>query len=159
MKHRNSPDLVIFVLLLAVACVALAVPVALLDPRWLLPPAVLVAVAAVLLAFNLRWLRRFINQNLSGRAFESSRMQYSLAELPVPVILLEEGRVAWYNPYFRDEVLGGKTLSARLSAGCCRGLILRSVRGPTARTLRQTAAGSPPTPARCAAGRAGRSST
>ena len=41
MKHRNSPDLVIFVLLLAVACVALAVPVALLDPRWLLPPAAL----------------------------------------------------------------------------------------------------------------------
>ena len=110
MKHRNSPDLVIFVLLLAVACVALAVPVALLDPRWLLPPAVLVAVAAVLLAFNLRRLRRFINQNLSGRAFESSRMQYSLAELPVSVILLEEGRVAWYNPYFRDEVLGGEDL-------------------------------------------------
>ena len=41
MKHKKRPDLVILFLLLAVACLGLAVPVALLDPRWLALPALL----------------------------------------------------------------------------------------------------------------------
>lgn len=108
MKHKKRPDLVILFLLLAVACLGLAVPVALLDPRWLALPALLVAAAAAVLVFHVHRLRRFVAANLGGRSFESSRMQVSLAALPVPVMLLGGDTIVWYNAYFRDQVLGGQ---------------------------------------------------
>ena len=86
MKHKKRPDLVILFLLLAVACLGLAVPVALLDPRWLALPALLVAAAAAVLVFHVHRLRRFVAANLGGRSFESSRMQVSLAALPVAAV-------------------------------------------------------------------------
>ena len=108
MKHKKRPDLVILFLLLAVACLGLAVPVALLDPRWLALPALLVAAAAAVLVFHVHRLRRFVAANLGGRSFASSRMQVSLAALPVPVMLLGGDTIVWYNAYFRDQVLGGQ---------------------------------------------------
>ena len=160
MKHRNSPDLVIFVLLLAVG----------------LRGAGGAGGAAGTRAGCCRrpcWRRRrpcCWPSTCAGCAASSTRisaaerLKAAACSIRWPScrcrwILWRTGRVAWYNPYFRDEVLGGEDLVRPVSAGCCRGLILRSVRGPTAGTLRQTATGSPPTPARCAAGRAGRSST
>ena len=67
MKHRKCPDPVVLYVLLAAACLGLAVPVAVLDARWLILPAALLVLAAVLLAFHIRRLRRFVAVN-PGRA-------------------------------------------------------------------------------------------
>ena len=97
MKHRKCPDPVVLYVLLAAACLGLAVPVAVLDARWLILPAALLVLAAVLLAFHIRRLRRFVAVNLGGRSFAGSKMQVSLAALPVPLMLLSDGVVIWYN--------------------------------------------------------------
>ncbi|MUT95201.1 MAG: signaling protein consisting of a modified GGDEF domain and a DHH domain protein [Subdoligranulum sp.] len=89
------------------ACAALAVPVALLSPKWLIAPAVLVVAALGVLWYQRRRLRTFVAKNLCSTDFENSRIQYSLTGLPIPTMLIADGRVLWYNTIFREEVLNG----------------------------------------------------
>lgn len=107
MKNKRSPDNIALIILLAAACLALIVPVALLNPVYLIAPAVAVVIAAILVFVNIRRLRRFVADNLCGRRFADSKLQYSLAELPVPVMLLDGKTIVWYNELFREQVLGG----------------------------------------------------
>ncbi len=107
MKNKRSPDNIVLIILLAAACLALAVPVALLSPVCLIAPAVVVVIMAILVFVNIRRLRRFVADNLCGRRFADSKLQYSLAELPIPVMLLNGKTIVWYNELFRDQVLGG----------------------------------------------------
>lgn len=107
MKQKQGLDLAAVILLLLIACAALAVPVALLSPKWLTAPAVLVVVALGVLWYQRRRLRAFVAQNLCSTDFENSRIQYSLTGLPIPTMLIADGRVLWYNTIFREEVLNG----------------------------------------------------
>ena len=95
------------ILLLLIACAVLAVPVALLSPKWLIAPAVLVVAALGVLWYQRRRLRTFVAKNLCSTDFENSRIQYSLTGLPIPTMLIADGRVLWYNTIFREEVLNG----------------------------------------------------
>ena len=97
MKHKRSLDSIVPLILLTVACLALVVPVAVLRPVWLIAPAVAVLIAGIVVVVNIRRLRRFVAANLSGRQFEGSKLQYSLGELPVPVMLLDGKTIVWYN--------------------------------------------------------------
>ena len=107
MKQKQGLDLAAVILLLLIACAALAVPVALLSPKWLIAPAVLVVAALVVLWYQRRRLRTFVAKNLCSTDFENSRIQYSLTGLPIPTMLIADGRVLWYNTIFREEVLNG----------------------------------------------------
>ena len=107
MKQKQSLDLAAVILLLLIACAALAVPVALLSPKWLIAPAVLVVAALGVLWYQRRRLRTFVAKNLCSTDFENSRIQYSLTGLPIPTMLIADGRVLWYNTIFREEVLNG----------------------------------------------------
>ena len=107
MKQKQGLDLAAVILLLLIACAALAVPVALLSPKWLIAPAVLVVAALGVLWYQRRRLRTFVAKNLCSTDFENSRIQYSLTGLPIPTMLIADGRVLWYNPIFREEVLNG----------------------------------------------------
>ena len=107
MKQKQGLDLAAVILLLLIACAVLAVPVALLSPKWLIAPAVLVVVALGVLWYQRRRLRAFVAKNLCSTDFENSRIQYSLANLPIPTMLIADGRVLWYNTIFREEVLNG----------------------------------------------------
>ncbi|WP_337595693.1 DHH family phosphoesterase [Gemmiger sp.] len=107
MKQKQGLDLAAVILLLLIACAALAVPVALLSPKWLIAPAVLVVVALGVLWYQRRRLRTFVAKNLCSTDFENSRIQYSLTGLPIPTMLIADGRVLWYNTIFREEVLNG----------------------------------------------------
>ena len=82
-------------------------PVALLSPKWLIAPAVLVVAALGVLWYQRRRLRAFVAKNLCSTDFENSRIQYSLTGLPIPTMLIADGRVLWYNTIFREEVLNG----------------------------------------------------
>ena len=107
MKQKQGLDLAAVILLLLIACAALAVPVALLSPQWLIAPAVLVVAALGVLWYQRRRLRAFVAKNLCSTDFENSRIQYSLTGLPIPTMLIADGRVLWYNTIFREEVLNG----------------------------------------------------
>ena len=107
MKQKQGLDLAAVILLLLIACAALAVPVALLSPKWLIAPAELVVAALGVLWYQRRCLRTFVAKNLCSTDFENSRIQYSLTGLPIPTMLIADGRVLWYNTIFREEVLNG----------------------------------------------------
>ena len=107
MKQKQGLDLAAVILLLLIACATLAVPVALLSPKWLIAPAVLVVAALGVLWYQRRCLRTFVAKNLCSTDFENSRIQYSLTGLPIPTMLIADGRVLWYNTIFREEVLNG----------------------------------------------------
>ena len=42
-----------------------------------------------------------------------SRIQYSLTSLPIPVVLIADGRILWYNTFFRDSILQGRDAVTR----------------------------------------------
>ena len=107
MKQKQGLDLAAVILLLLIACAVLAVPVALLSPKWLIAPAVLVVLALGIVWYQRRRLRAFVAKNLCSTDFENSRIQYSLAGLPISTMLIADGRVVWYNTIFREEVLNG----------------------------------------------------
>lgn len=95
------------VVLLLVACAALVVPVAVLSPQWLAVPAVVVLAALGLLLYHRKKLRAFLTKQLTANIFDNSRVQTTLSELPLPTLLVADGRILWYNEYFKEQVLGG----------------------------------------------------
>ena len=108
MKNKLRRDIFVIIFLLLVACIALAVPLAFSNPRWLLAPALLVVFALVVAVLGIRRLRRFVADMLCGTNFEGSKTQYSLADFSIPTALITEGSVVWYNPAFREQILAGQ---------------------------------------------------
>ncbi len=108
MKHTGSYWMVLALILLTAACAALAVPVAMLRPQWLLAPAAALVLAVVLLAVFGHRLRALIARYLGAKALDDSQLQATLARLPVPACLVRQGTLLWYNPPFRDMILQGE---------------------------------------------------
>ena len=113
MKHTDALDTAAVVLLLLVALAAMVVPVAVLCPQWLIPPLVLVAIAVCVLLFLRRRLRAYVAGQLCSTDFDNSRIQYSLAGLPIPTMLVSNGRILWYNGAFHEKVLDGADVVTR----------------------------------------------
>ena len=113
MKHTDALDTAAVVLLLLVALAAMVVPVAVLCPQWLIPPLVLVAIAVCVLLLLRRRLRAYVAGQLCSTDFDNSRIQYSLAGLPIPTMLVSNGRILWYNGAFHEKVLGGADVVTR----------------------------------------------
>ena len=113
MKHKDGLDAAAVLLLLLVAVIAMVVPVALISPQWLIAPLVLVVVAFCVLWYGRRKLRSHVAAQLCSTDFENSRVQYSLAGLPIPTMLVADGRIVWYNTIFREKVLAGSDVVTR----------------------------------------------
>ena len=113
MKHTDALDTAAVVLLLLVALAAMVVPVAVLCPQWLIPPLVLAVIALCVLLFLRRRLRAYVAGQLCSTDFDNSRIQYSLAGLPIPTMLVSNGRILWYNDAFHEKVLGGADVVTR----------------------------------------------
>ena len=88
MKHKDGLDIAALLLLLLVAIAAMVVPVALTQPALLAVPAVLVLIALCVVLYQRRRLRAFLARQLCSTDFENSRIQYSLANLPIPTVLV-----------------------------------------------------------------------
>lgn len=78
MKNKLRRDIFVIIFLLLVACIALAVPLAFSNPRWLLAPALLVVFALVVAVLGIRRLRRFVVDMLCGTNFEGSKTQTAI---------------------------------------------------------------------------------
>lgn len=113
MKHKDGLDAAAVLLLLLVALVAMVVPVAIVSPQWLIVPFVLVVVALCVLWYTRCRLRAYVAAQLCSTDFENSRIQYSLTGLPIPTVLVADGRILWYNTFFREKVLEGSDAVTR----------------------------------------------
>ncbi len=100
-------DTVLLLVLLA-ACAALAVPVAMLRPQWLILPAAAVLLVLALLLWRLHGLRAFIARCLGARAVDDGHLQATLAALPIQACLLQKDTILWYNAPFRDTFFDGE---------------------------------------------------
>ena len=113
MKHKDGLDIAAVLLLLITALVVMVVPVAMTAPQLLCVPAALLAAALLLVWLQRRRLRAFVGKQLCSTDFENSRIQYSLTSLPIPVVLIADGRILWYNTFFRDSILQGRDAVTR----------------------------------------------
>lgn len=113
MKHKDGLDIAAVLLLLITALVVMVVPVAMTVPQLLCVPALLLAAALLLVWLQRRRLRAFVGKQLCSTDFENSRIQYSLTSLPIPVVLIADGRILWYNTFFRDSILQGRDAVTR----------------------------------------------
>lgn len=113
MKHKDGLDAAAILLLLLVALVAMVVPVALVSPQWLIEPLIVVVIALCVLWYMRRKLRSYVAAQLCSTDFDNSRIQYSLAGLPIPTMLVADGRILWYNAVFREKVLDGSDVVTR----------------------------------------------
>lgn len=106
MKHKDGLDIAAVLLLLLAAVAVMVVPVALVRPQLLAVPAMLVLIALCVVLYQRRRLRTFLAKQLCSTEFENSRIQYSLANLPIATVLINDGRILWYNQHFKEQVLG-----------------------------------------------------
>ena len=106
MKHKDGLDIAAVLLLLLAAVAVMVVPVALVRPLLLAVPVVLVLIALCVVLYQRRRLRTFLAKQLCSTEFENSRIQYSLANLPIATVLINDGRILWYNQHFKEQVLG-----------------------------------------------------
>lgn len=123
-RNRYNLGICAALVLLVLACLGLAVPVALWAPRWLALPALAVAAALAAMLVNIRQFRRFLHRQLCGDVFAGSKVQFSLAGLPTPALLLSDGTILWYNEAFREQVLGGADRDMAAVSGVLPGLDL-----------------------------------
>lgn len=91
---------------LAGACVLLCVALAAAQPRYLAVVAVVFALWCLGLAFFLRRFRRQVARFLHGGQAGTSRDSFSA--MPIPVLIVTDGRVAWYNDAFLADLAGGR---------------------------------------------------
>ena len=85
MKNKLRRDIFVIIFLLLVACIALAVPLAFSNPRWLLAPALLVVFALVVAVLGIRRLRRFVADML-GPTLRAARpsIRWRIFSSPLP---------------------------------------------------------------------------
>ena len=111
MKHKDGLDIAAVLLLLLAAVAVMVVPVALVRPQLLAVPAMLVLIALCVVLYQRRRLRTFLAKQLCSTEFENSRIQYSLANLPIATVLINDGRILWYNQHFKATAKGSRGAS------------------------------------------------
>lgn len=137
MKSNPKPrgELEILLIVLGVLCLGLGAALAVQQPVLLLGVLLLAAVAGVLLALWGGGLRSAIARYLSGDVFEGSSVQFSLAGLPNPVLLLGGKTVLWYNDAFRQALLDDEDYVLQPVSRVLPGLELHSACQPGGQSL------------------------
>lgn len=136
---RKNPRFGLEVLLagLLILCAALGLALATVRPVLLLPVGlVLLLIIAGLWAGGAS-LRGRIAAWLSGGVFEGSEVQFTLAKLPIPVMLLSGKTLLWYNPPLRAALLGGEDALLLPVNKVLPGLDLRACAQPAGQCLEQ----------------------
>ena len=95
----------IIVVVLALLCVGLTVALGLVSPTLFLISVAVLSVFTIVILLNIQRMRRLIARLLHGAGYEDSSTQHSLANLPVPVLILSGKNIVWYNDAFAAGVL------------------------------------------------------
>ncbi len=100
-----SMDVAIF--MLVALCLALTIVVAFLKPWALLIIAVVLLVLLLLTVLFLRNFRRALRRLLNGKRGLADAEDSGMAHLSIPVAVVSNKVVLWYNKSFREEIAGG----------------------------------------------------
>lgn len=122
---------------LLILSAALTLAIATERPVLLLPVGILLLLIIAGLWAGGAALRGRIARWLSGGVFEGSEVQYTLAKLPVPVMLLSGKTLLWYNPPLRAALLGGQDSLLLPVSRVLPGLDLRACAAPAGQCLEQ----------------------
>ena len=115
-------------------CVVLTALLAIAEPMLLWVLLHIVAVIGLALALLTRRLRHGIANYLTTTTFENSSLQLSLMNLPMPVLLLSDKTVVWYNEAFRS-LLAGKDLLLQPLSRVISGVDLHQCSTPHGQSL------------------------
>ena len=119
---------------LALACIALSVALAVAKPAWVAPVLVVVLCLGAALALAVHRFRKWTGRFL--RAADSQlTTQSGLATLAIPVMMAEDGRVAWYNDAFLQTLCGGEEVCLQPVTDLLPGLQAEQCRAPGGQDL------------------------
>ena len=118
-------------------CIAMLAVVAVLESRLLIPLVVILLAVGIGLWFGASVLRARIAKYLSGAVFEDSHVQFSLAKLPIPVLLLSGKTVLWYNAPARQRIMQGQDAVLQPVSRILPGLELHTCAQPEGQNLEQ----------------------
>lgn len=97
----------IALVLLCLACIGLALLLAMVSPTMLLVALIVIGAVGVVLGLNIRKMRKMLARLLHGAGYADSMTQMSLAKLSMPVLILSGKSIVWYNDAFLNQVVGG----------------------------------------------------
>lgn len=122
---------------LLILSAGLTLAIATERPVLLLPVGILLLLIIAGLWAGGAALRGRIARWLSGGVFEGSEVQYTLARLPLPVMLLSGKTLLWYNPPLRAALLGDQDALLLPASRVLPGLDLRACAQPAGQCLEQ----------------------
>ena len=135
MGRKTWLTLEILVAGLLLLCAGQALLLSTIHIEWLIPVVFLLLLIVLGLWFGASWLRTRIAHYLSGDVFEKSRVQFSLAQLPIPVVMLSGKTVLWYNSAALEHVLKGKDAVLQPVNRVLPGLELRQCTQPEGQSM------------------------
>lgn len=98
------------IIVLCAACIAFGVALAVAKPAYLLYVALVMIAVGVVVTLNIRHFRHMLARSLRGKAEVEDTVHNSFAGLKIPVVVLSDGDMIWYNEAFRTDILGGKDM-------------------------------------------------
>ncbi len=108
-RYFWAADLAVFLLL--TGFIALALVTAYLRPWLLIPVAVVVLAMAGLTALCLQRFRRALRRLLNGKRGLADAEDSGMAHLSIPVVVMSDKLIVWYNKAFRAQVAGGADMA------------------------------------------------
>lgn len=108
MGKKARFTLAVTVVGLCILCTIQSVIVVLCQPKLAIPMVVVLLAVIIGLWFAASALRTRIAKYLSGTVFEGSQTQYTVARLPIPVLLLSGKTVLWYNGPAKEKLFHGE---------------------------------------------------
>lgn len=97
----------IAIIVLCAACIVLGTALAVAKPVYLLYVAGTMIIVGAVVILNIRHFRKALARSLHGKAESSDTIHNSFAGLKIPVVVLADGDMIWYNEAFRTEILNG----------------------------------------------------
>lgn len=137
MRHKPRLTLEIAAAALFVLCAVLTIFAAIGEPRVLVPLLFVLIMVALSFWFWAAALRSQIAKYLSGSVFDGSSVQYTLAKLPIPVLLLSGKTVLWYNEPAKEKILLKEDTVLAPVNRVLPGLDLRACNHPQGQNLEQ----------------------
>ncbi|MEG2770188.1 MAG: hypothetical protein RR902_05165, partial [Oscillospiraceae bacterium] len=106
-KKRRWLGLDVLIVLLTAYCLLSTVTTAFINIYLFCFALIIDVILLTVLYFFIRRFRKMVASVLYGRSNDGSNTEYNLDALNMPVVILINKRVVWYNNCFREVLLGG----------------------------------------------------
>jgi c-di-AMP phosphodiesterase-like protein len=130
LKPKKFWSLDLLWVLLAIACVVLAVLLCVADPVYLPAALGLTAFLALLAAFDVKLVRHGLRRLFNAKGTLASAANSGFAALGLPMAAVSSGQIIWYNNAFRHTFGGDEDVPLALIKNVIPGLDLKKCEAP-----------------------------